>query len=133
MRASRALRICIMAGLAAIASGAALALPWTNFNSMRDAPMTRFSPADTQLMTKTIYQTLSNGEDGVTANWSNPATSSGGSITPAKDPKGRPGCRLAQVENHFRNMRGDGGYIFCKNNGKTKGGPPWQLVSPWPA
>jgi surface antigen len=133
MHASQRLRICAMAALMAAAAVPAFALPWTNFNGVRDAPMTKFNAADTKLMTQTLYRTLSSGEDGVTVSWSNPATTSGGSITPAKDPKGRAHCRLAQVENHFRDMRGDHAYIFCKSDGKTKGAPPWQLVSPWPA
>jgi len=133
MRVSQRLRRGALVGLMGAAALPVFALPWTNFAPMRDTPITRFSPADTKLMTETVYRTLSSGEDGVAASWSNPATSSGGTVTPAKDPKGRAGCRLAQVENHFRSMRGEGAYIFCKSDGKTKGAPPWKLVSPWPA
>lgn len=133
MRVSPTWKICAVAALGLAAAGSATALPWTNFAPMRDTPITRFSPADTKLMSDTVYRTLSGGADGVAVEWSNPVTDSGGSVTPAADPKGRPNCRLAKIENRFRSMHGGGDYIFCKASAKTKGGPPWQLVSPWPA
>ena len=126
------LSLAIAVGIgAAVAAGPATALPWTIYNSMSQRPITSFSKADMQLMTKTIDNALSNGQDGVKASWSNPATGSSGSITPAPDPKNRPDCRLAQIDNHHRALHGDGGYIFCKNTDKQ--GPPWKLLSHWPA
>lgn len=115
-----------------VAAGPALATPLSIYNHMRETPITKFGKADMDLMTKTVYGALDSGADGVKATWDNPATASRGSVTPDKDPKGRPGCRLAQIENQFQSLHGGGAYIFCKNNGKAKGAP-WQLVSPWPA
>jgi hypothetical protein len=110
------------------ASGAATAAPLDIYNSMRETPITKYEKADVDLMTKTIYRTLDSGEDGVTVKWENPGTPNSGTVTPAKDPQGRPGCRLAQIENHHKAMHASGGYIFCKS--KTKG-KSWDLVGKW--
>jgi len=118
--------------VASLAGQAAAVTSLNNFNAIRETPISRFTQADLDLMTKTVYRTLDSGADGVTASWNNPATSSSGSITPDKDPRGRKGCRLAQIENHHGSISGSGGYIFCKSEGKGKG-PPWKLLSTWPA
>ena len=131
MRARERRALLVIAISVGAAAGLASATPLSIYNSMRETPITKFGKADMDLMTKTVYRTLDSGEDGVKVSWENPATSSSGSITPAKDPKGRAGCRLAQIENHYQAMHGGGSYIFCKSDGKAKG-PPWQLVSPWP-
>ena len=132
MRASECRSQIAVAALMALAmaAGPAAATPLSIYNGLRETPTTKFGKADMDMMTQTVYRTLSTGEDGVKVSWENPATSAGGSVTPAKDPKNRPGCRLAQIENHFQAMRHEGGYILCKN--KSKAPPPWQLVSPWP-
>ena len=132
MRTSKRLTLLVMAMSLSAAAGSALATPLSIYNNLRETPITKFGKADMDLMTKTVYRALDSGEDGVKVSWENPATSSSGSVTPAKDPKGRANCRLAQVENHYQSLHGGGSYIFCKSTGKAKA-PPWQLVSPWPA
>lgn len=128
MRTSDTLKGLAMA-VAVAAAASAAATPLSIYNSMRDTPITKFGKADMDLMKKTIYGTLNTGADGVKVSWDNPATSNSGSITPAEDPKGRAGCRLAHIENRHKTMLGAGGYIFCKNT-KSKT-PPWELVEPW--
>ncbi|HEY2256450.1 MAG TPA: hypothetical protein VGI11_12500 [Variovorax sp.] len=128
-RQCRMLLLSIAAALLSSQAGAITSLG--NFNSIRETPITQFGKADMDLMTQTVYRTLDSGADGVTVKWDNPATESSGSITPDKDPQGRKGCRLAQIENRHKSLRSEGGYIFCKSDNKTKG-PPWKLVSPWP-
>jgi hypothetical protein len=96
---------------------------------MRDTPITKFNKADMAIMTKAVYGALDTGADGVKVSWENPDTDSSGSVTPAKDPKDRASCRLAQIENRYKNLTGSGSYIFCKNT-KSKT-PPWELVAPW--
>jgi hypothetical protein len=116
---------------AMLATGVAGARPLDIYNSLRDTPITRFQKADIDLMTKTVNRALSSGEDGVTTTWENPGTPNSGSVTPAKDPKGRPGCKMARIENRHGSLRNAGDYIFCRNKNKNDTAMPWQLVSPW--
>ncbi|MDM0031539.1 hypothetical protein QTI33_05215 [Variovorax sp. J22P271] len=128
MRASDTLKGLAIVLAMAGAAGAA-ATPLTYYNGMRETPITKFNKADMALMNKAVYGALDAGADGVKVSWDNPDTASSGSITPAKDPKGRASCRLAQIENRHKNLLGSGSYIFCKNT-KSKT-PPWELVAPW--
>ncbi|MDM0011312.1 hypothetical protein QTH87_02565 [Variovorax sp. J22P168] len=116
-------------GLALTASLPASATPLSIYNSMRETPITKFSKADMALMMKTIDGALDSGADGAKVDWANAAGSSSGSVTPAKDPKGRAQCRLAHVENRYKTLRGAGSYVFCRN-AKAKS-PAWELVEPW--
>ena len=128
MRASDTLK-GLAVGLAMTAAATAAAAPLGFYNGMRDTPITKFNKADMAIMTKAVYGALDTGADGVKVSWENPDTDSSGSVTPAKDPKGRASCRLAQIENRHKNLLGSGSYIFCKNT-KSKT-PPWELVAPW--
>ncbi|WP_431275309.1 hypothetical protein ACQ858_02715 [Variovorax ureilyticus] len=119
----------LVAAAAVLAAASAGARPLSNYNAMRDTPITRFSKADVEVMTKTINKAL-DGEDGVTTKWENGASASG-SVTPSKDPKGRPGCKLARVENRHGSLQNAGDYIFCRNKSSAKGAQPWQVVGPW--
>jgi hypothetical protein len=132
MRARQRRMLLLSIAIASLSGQAGAITSLNNFNAIRETPISRFSQSDLDLMTKTIFRTLDSGADGVTASWNNPATSSGGTITPDKDPQGRKGCRLAQIDNHYKSMTGSGGYIFCKSNSKGNG-PPWKLLSTWPA
>jgi hypothetical protein len=107
-----------------LAAASAGARPLDIYNSMRDTPITRFEKSDIDLMKKTLSRALESGEDGVAVSWQNPATPASGTVTPAKDPQGRPGCRMAHVENRHRSLRNAGDFIFCKNKGE------WRLVGP---
>ncbi|MBO9513486.1 MAG: hypothetical protein J7549_05150 [Variovorax sp.] len=120
----------LVAAAAALATASALARPMDFYNGMRDSPITRFSKADVDIMTRTISKALDSGEDGVTTTWENPGSRASGSVTPAKDPKGRPGCKLARVENRHGSLQNSGEYIFCRNKNNAKG-PAWQVVGPW--
>ena len=119
----------LVAAAAALVTMAADARPLDFYNGMRDQPITRFSKADVAVMTKTINKAL-DGEDGVTTKWESGASASG-SVTPSKDPKGRPDCKLARVENRHGSLQNAGDYIFCRNKSTAKGASPWQVVGPW--
>lgn len=120
----------LMAAAVALASVSAAGRPLDFYNGMRDTPITRFSKADVDIMTKTINKALDSGEDGVTTRWENPGSRASGSVTPSKDPKGRPDCKLARVENRHGTLQNSGDYIFCRNKNNAKG-PSWQVVGPW--
>ncbi|SEA95577.1 hypothetical protein SAMN05444680_104552 [Variovorax sp. YR216] len=119
----------LVAAAAALVTMSADARPMDFYNGIRDQPITRFSKADVDVMTKTINKAL-DGEDGVTTKWESGSNASG-SVTPSKDPKGRPGCKLARVENRHGSLQNAGDYIFCRNKSTAKGAPPWQVVGPW--
>lgn len=116
----------LAAAAALLATVSADARPLNLFNAMRDTPITRFSSADVDLMTKTVHQTLDTGQDGVAATWENPRTSSSGSVTPAKDPEGRKNCRVARIENRHRALQNSGSYLFCRSKGQPTGA--WQVI-----
>jgi surface antigen len=126
MRAGETLRRLAIAA-AMLAAALAGAQPRTIFNTMRDTPISKFGKSDVDLMQKTINRALDSGEDGATVTWENPGTPNSGSVTPAKDPQGRAGCRMARVENRHASLSNSGDYIFCKNKGGAKGAS-WQLV-----
>ena len=116
---------------AMLATAVAGAQPLQRYNAIRDTPITKFKQADIDLMTKTVDGALESGQDGVTVTWANPGTPNSGSVTPEKDPKGRPGCRMARIENKAGSLQNAGDYIFCRNKNKNDKAVPWQLVSPW--
>src|ERR1700745_4207325 len=91
------------------------AQPFQRYNAMRDTPITRFKQADIDLMTKTVDSALESGQDGGAVTLASPGTPNSGRVTPEKDPKGRPGCRMARIENKAGSLQNAGDYIFCRN------------------
>lgn len=112
--------------VAVLAAASAQARPLNLFNAMRDTPITRFSSADVDLMTRTVQQALDSGADGVAVTWDNPRGTSGGSVTPGKDPQDRENCRTARIENRHRSLQNAGSYLFCRSKGQPKGS--WQVI-----
>jgi hypothetical protein len=129
MQRSEGIRWLVAAAAVLAAASAGAQRPLSNYNSMRDTPITRFSKADVDVMTKTINKAL-DGEDGVTTKWESGASASG-SVTPSKDPKGRPDCKLARVENRYGSLQNAGDYIFCRDKSSAKGAKAWKVVGPW--
>lgn len=109
----------LIAGLLLTAT-ASTVFAQSNLAFLRDTPISKFKKVDTDLMFKTLNQTLDNGADGVTAKWENPGTPNSGAITPSKDPKGRADCRAAVVENQHQTLHSKNEAIFCKKDGKWK-------------
>lgn len=130
MQGIHTLRLLAIAAVL-LATTVAGAQPLQRYNAIRDTPITRFKQADIDLMTKTIDGALESGKDGATVTWASPGTQNSGSVTPAEDPKGRPGCRMARIENKAGSLQNAGDYIFCRNKNKGDKAVPWQLVSPW--
>lgn len=92
----------------------------SNLGFLRDTPASKFKKADTDLMFKTLNQTLDSGADDVTVKWENPGTPNNGTITPSKDPKGRADCRAVIVENQHMTLHSKNNAVFCKKDGKWK-------------
>lgn len=116
----------LVATILVLAAASAEARPLNLLNSMRDTPITRFSSADVDLMTRTVHQALDNGADGAVVTWENARGTSGGSVTPGKDPQGRATCRVARIENRHRSLENAGSYLFCRSKGQPQGN--WQAI-----
>lgn len=87
---------------------------------LQATPITEFKKIDIDLLIKALNQALDNGVDGVPVTWENPSAGNSGSITPAKDPQGRHGCRKARVENRHQTLHNATDAVFCKVDGKWK-------------
>lgn len=109
----------LIAGLL-FAATASTVFAQSNLGFLRETPISKFKKADTDLMFKTLNQTLDNGADGVTTKWENPGTPNSGTITPSKDPKGRADCRAVIVENQHKTLHSKNDAVFCKKDGKWK-------------
>jgi surface antigen len=108
----------VLAGLTAIAAAPAMAQ--SNLGWMRDAPAASFTKADTQLLVNALHSALDGKADGAAMTWENPAAGNSGSITPAPDPKGRAGCRLAHILNRHKTVVYATDVVFCKTGGEWK-------------
>ncbi len=102
------------------AATATSAFAQSNLAFLRDTPISKFKKADTDLMFKTLKQTLDSGADGTPVTWERSGTSNSGTITPAKDPAGRADCRAATVENRHETLYSKHDVVFCKKDGKWK-------------
>ena len=128
MRVSEGMRGMAIA-VAMLAVVPAMARPLDIYNGMRDLPITHFKQADIDRMTQTVNRTMESGADGVTVKWESPGTSNSGSVTPAKDPQGRPGCRMARIENTSGSLQNTANYILCRNQDKrTAKATPWKVL-----
>lgn len=96
------------------------ALAQSNLAWLRDAPAASFSKADMKLMVDTLHKALDSQPDGKTLSWENASAGNSGSITPAKDPKGRADCRQARVENRHKAALATTDAVFCKSGGQWK-------------
>lgn len=103
-----------------VAATASTAFAQSNLGFLRDTPASKFKKADTDLMFKTLNQTLESGADDVPVKWENPGTPNSGSITPSKDTQGRANCRAVVVENQHLTLQSKNGAVFCKQDGKWK-------------
>lgn len=128
MPVSRGSRSILFGLLLTACAGIAGASQTSIFNSVRDTPIAHFSQADINLLQKTVFNALDKGADGTAVSWENPATGSGGSITPLAAPQAQKGCRAAQVANHWRSLRNEGSYLFCRNPGSKS--QPWKVARP---
>jgi len=85
-----------------------------NLGKMRDAPSTKFQPADFDLLWATIDE-VSKGQVGNSKTWENAATGSGGTIKLLKVFKSTDGrdCRRLRVDNHAKSLKGSTKQTVC--------------------
>ena len=112
----RGLLVLLLIGL----TGNAMAV---NTRFLRSTPAARFNAQDFEKLQAAFRQAMDDGANGVTVDWQNPATGSGGAITP-HDRFERAGqsCRHTTIATSHRERRSESGHVFCK---AADGG--WQL------
>lgn len=94
-----------------------------NMSVLKDAPMTRLNADELKTFTTVIMDTLENGPDGATVEWSAPKTRFTSRITPgAVTTDAKRTCRNATIESEAKDRFQRGTYSFCK-----AAGGKWQL------
>lgn len=78
-------------------------------------PVNQYTPQDIEVMKSVLNEVLDSGADGVEAEWSNPETGHGGSITPLNsiDQDGRQ-CRQTRIRNLAKSTENISEYFLCK-------------------
>jgi len=99
---------------------------WANLNFLKDAPITRLKGEELKAYRAFVHKTLSEGADGVAAEWTAPKTKFSSKVTPtARFKDGATECRSAGIESDAHDRRAMGTYTFCRN---AKG--EWGIKNP---
>jgi surface antigen len=97
-----------------------------NLTFMKDTPITRLKADEVKAFRAFIEQTLSNGAEGATVEWSAPQTKFTSKVTPAAPfSDGALECRRAAIESAADDRQSKGTYTFCR---KPKG--EWSIRNP---
>jgi len=86
----------------------------TNLGDLRDAPSSKFQPADFELLWATVDE-VSRAKVGTVKHWENAATGNGGAIKLLKlftSTDGRD-CRYLRIDNHAKSLKGSTKQIVC--------------------
>jgi hypothetical protein len=86
----------------------------TNLGNLRDAPASKFQPADFEMLWATIDE-ASRGKVGDARSWENAATGNGGTIKLLKVFKSTDGrqCRRLRMDNHANSLKGSTKQTVC--------------------
>ncbi len=110
----------ILVAMLLLGSAAISAQAQSNLGWLSNTPAEKFTKTDMKLLAKAVHDALENSPDGTPVTWENAAAQNGGTITPSKDPAGRPDCRKARIENHHKGLDNTNDVVFCKVDGKWK-------------
>jgi hypothetical protein len=86
----------------------------TNLGDLRDAPSSKFQPADFDMLWVTVGE-VSHAKIGTAKSWENTATGNGGTIKLLKvftSTDGRD-CRQLRMDNHAKSVKGSTKQIVC--------------------
>jgi hypothetical protein len=102
-----------------VAAGALVApvFAQTNISQFKDAPASKFTPQDFDLMWASVHEVSATGKAGALRTWENTATGSGGTIKLLKvftSADGRD-CRRLRVENRHKSLKGSSKQTVCAN------------------
>jgi surface antigen len=104
-----------------LACGACLALVCgtvhpANLGFLGDAPISRMTKDDVDILYKAATETLDSNADGKPRKWGNPVTGAGGTLTPVDTFTGPDGarCRHLQVNNHAGGLKNKTRLAMCK-------------------
>jgi hypothetical protein len=106
-----------LAVLIAIGGFVAPVLAQTNISQFKDAPASKFSPQDFDLLWASVHEVSATGKAGALKTWENTATGSGGTIKLLKvftSADGRD-CRRLRVENRHKSLKGSSKQTVCAN------------------
>jgi hypothetical protein len=108
------MKAAVMALLVLGASVTGTAPAQTNLGDLRDAPSSKFQPADFDLLWATIDE-VSRGKVGDARSWKNAATGNGGTIKLLKVFTSTDGrhCRRLRMDNHAKSLKGSTEQIVC--------------------
>jgi surface antigen len=105
--------LVIAAAVLVLAAGPGRA---ANLGFLGDAPISRMTEQDVDILYKSVMDTLEHSENNAQVGWDNPATGAGGVLVPLDEFKGPAGqrCRHLQVNNHAGGLRNKHVLTLCK-------------------
>lgn len=104
----------LAAACVSLACSGALA---ANLGFLGNAPISRMTDEDVDILYRAVAEVLDNGADGAGVDWGNPKTGAGGTLVPLDSFKGPAGqaCRHLQVANHAGGLRNKTVLTLCKS------------------
>ena len=86
-----------------------------NMGFLRDSPIQKMTPQDSEMMMRNSNEALNRNADGETSGWSNPKTGASGTATPLRTftQKGMK-CRETQYTNHAGGFNGASTFTLCQ-------------------
>ena len=94
-----------------------------NLGFLGNAPISRMTAEDVDMLYDAVVNALDNAKDGERTGWENPATSASGTLTPLDTYSGPAGnrCRHLQVISRAGGLRNQSVFALCKQpDGKWK-------------
>ncbi|MEC5388064.1 hypothetical protein VVD49_20190 [Uliginosibacterium sp. H3] len=93
------------------------------YGFLKGSPMSRYTKADMNLFTTTLFKALDESPDGAVSNWGDASKGAGGSIEIVAREINKKGCRTTLITNKYKTQKMEGEYLFCKQQGKWVGSP----------
>jgi surface antigen len=108
MRATFTLAACL-----ALAGGA---LHAANLGFLNNAPLSRMTAEDVDILQSALNDALDNGADGQPTDWANRDTGAGGTLIPLESYDGAGGqrCRRLRVKNHAGGLKAENVLALCR-------------------
>jgi surface antigen len=87
-----------------------------NLGFLGNAPISRMTPEDVDILYQVVTETLERAEDGAGTGWSNPATGARGTLVPLDSYTGSGGerCRHLQVDNEAGGLHNKSVFELCR-------------------
>jgi len=107
----------VLTAILAVGAFASPALAQSNLGELRDAPTSKFTPQDFEMLWAAVGEISRDKKTGEIKTWENAATGNGGTLkllsvftsTDGRD------CRRLRVDNHSKKLKGSSKQIVCAN------------------